>query len=221
MPLTLLSRAEFEGLTVDDLQTHLNITDTTQQVYIASLMEAAIQYCERYVDMDLRTSQWKLTLETFPIWSMYGNYQYSVLSDLPFDNTSYTRPYGWLRMQRIDLLRGTLVSVDEVQYYDVGNNSQTLTENTDYRVLKPTYQHGIIEPITWWLPSYPRIDSVNITFTTAMCPVPEQINQAIRLLVGMWYSNREAMAYGASTVVSYNERAVHCLLDSIKPAFYR
>lgn len=102
---------------------------------------------------------------------------------------------GWVR-----LTVGPFQSLTSVEYYDTENALQTasLTDfeirlDGDFVLIKPKADHV-------WPPAYIRQDAIKITYVAgfgdAATDVPQSIRQAILLMVGHWYENREAVAEG-------------------------
>jgi uncharacterized phiE125 gp8 family phage protein len=96
----------------------------------------------------------------------------------------------------IYLERPPVQSVTSIQYVDTDGSLQTLsaTKYVTDLVSEPcrlTPAYGIIWPFTRW-----QTNAVTITFVAgwaAVNLVPERAKQAIKLLVGHWYRNREAV----------------------------
>lgn len=102
-----------------------------------------------------------------------------------------------------------LASVTSIAYVDANEDSQTLVEDTDYRV--DVYsQPGRIEPIDVWPTTDDRLAAVTITYVAGAATVPERVKQAMHLLVAHWYRNREAVGNAGTEV----PMAVNALLGS-------
>jgi len=122
---------------------------------------------------------------------------------------AYLENFSW----DIELERGEVISVTTVEYY---NDSDVLTtvSSTLYNV-----SGRIIRPIDSW-PSvntdWP--EAVVITFITGYgateADVPEAINQAIKIMIGSWFENRQEVMVG--TVPRAVPFAAHALLDQYK-----
>jgi uncharacterized phiE125 gp8 family phage protein len=100
---------------------------------------------------------------------------------------------GWVR-----LTVGPFQSLTSVEYYDADNALQTATLTDfeirldgDFVLIKPKEDHV-------WPLAYIRQDAIKITYVAgfgdAAADVPENIRLAIRLLVGHFYENREAVS---------------------------
>jgi uncharacterized phiE125 gp8 family phage protein len=90
-------------------------------------------------------------------------------------------------------------SIASVNYLDSDGDSQTVTDYTADIVSEPA---RIQEPESGWPTTDDVINAVwvdiNAGYTSA-ATVPRALKQAILLLVGHWYENREAIAGGAMT----------------------
>lgn len=90
-------------------------------------------------------------------------------------------------------------SVASITYYDVDDVAQSLDVADFY--LYGSEDWAYIEKKDGVLPALrTRLDAITVTFVTgfgAAEDVPENIRQAIRLMVGHWYANRESVVVGA------------------------
>jgi uncharacterized phiE125 gp8 family phage protein len=100
--------------------------------------------------------------------------------------------------------RPPLQSVTSITYYDSGGNLQTLS-TSQYIVITPTRMPGTLQrfPLSWW-PAHQsdRIYPITINWvagysaSNASYPLPPTLRQAMLLLIGWWYLNREAALAG-------------------------
>lgn len=213
--LTQVSQSPFAAVTVADVMTHLNIVDTTWETYLQTLIDAAVDLCERETQTDWRQTTWELVCDQFPIWRSYGWYD-------RYGNQTYSFPWTaefaigrtTQRWQQLDLMRGPLNAVTEITYFDENNDEQTL-DSDQYQTNKPSFLPATLEPVTYWPICYPRPDAVTITFTTGFNPLPARGIQAVKLLVGTWWVQREDLMYGPNTASG----AVGCVVDRLLGTF--
>ncbi|HYJ44090.1 MAG TPA: head-tail connector protein [Xanthobacteraceae bacterium] len=102
-------------------------------------------------------------------------------------------------------------SVTSINYYDAGNVSRLLSD-TLYRLVHAELGPRIARTTSdAWPATVARDDAVTVEFVAGDAPaaVPAPIRQAMLLLVGHWYAQREAVAAGTYAEVPY---AVHALL---------
>lgn len=151
------------------LKEHLRITTTAQDNVLPIYLGAAVEWVELYTSRPLMRQTWRVTLPAFPerTW-------------LP-----YAAPF---------------VAISSVTYYDTANASQTLAssvyavaEDAEPACLRVAY--GQV-----WPSVYDRDDAVTITYTVgaaAAADVPVALRQAVLLLAGHFYENREAVLVSA------------------------
>ena len=70
--LQLVSQTAFTAIVPSDIRSHLNITDSSQDGYIQTLIDAAVLYCERETGLDFRSTTWNLVEGQYPIWANYS-----------------------------------------------------------------------------------------------------------------------------------------------------
>jgi uncharacterized phiE125 gp8 family phage protein len=126
---------------------------------------------------------------------------------------------------KLKLPRPPLQSITSVKYFDAAGVEQTLGA-TNYIVRKPWRQPGTIE----WAPSvvWPDLEldrshPITIRFVAGYggaANVPETIKQAILLLLGHWFENREAQVAAVGMWVQNLEFSVKALLEMEGYGFY-
>jgi len=151
-------------------------TNTTADPYLSTLIQTAREWVERECERALLTQTWELWLDSFPWWRA------PILLSLP-----------------------PIQSITSIKYYDQDLTQQTWA-SSNYLVMAPAgpaAQRAQIVPnagVSWpLLPSFAltqrRPDQVQVRFVTgwtAKSEVPGAIKQAMLLLIGNWYRNREA-----------------------------
>jgi hypothetical protein len=170
------------------------LVNTTGDPLIHSLIVAAREYAERFQSRAFITQQWTLSLDGFPPYnaanvSPIGMPLLELQSGLA---TAFTLdPHADV----IRLPKPPLLSVDAIHYVDVTGVSQLL-DPSQY-VVDPSELRGEIRRaygVSW--PSTRRqAQAVTVLFTCGYggpSAVPERTKQAMKLLVGHWYANREA-----------------------------
>lgn len=151
--------------------------NTTADPELVSWITAARQWVESYTHRACITQIWDLKLDQFPE------------SD-----------------DRIILPKAPLSSVTSITYTDTAGVSQTWSASL-YTVIAPSGPEcapGHIEPAyNEYYPSTRSIpDAVTVRFTAgygAASAVPAGIKSAMKLMIGHWYANREAVNIGNST----------------------
>ena len=162
--LTVTTPPASEPLTVAEAKHNLRVEHDTEDLLIDSLIVAAREYVEVVTGRALISQTLRLTLDRFPASCIY-------------------------------LPRPPLVSVSSVAYVNGVGSTITLTNNTDYRY-DAYSEPGRLEPVTTWPIADERLAAVTITYVAGYADadaVPRTIKQAMHLLIGHWYQNREAV----------------------------
>lgn len=157
-----------EPITTAEAKDHLRVVTDDEDALVASLVKAARQLVERVTNRALVTQTWVLKADCFPTWF-----------EMPLP---------------------PLASVVEITYVDPDGATQTLSSSV-YEV-DTTSEPGRVR-LAYdqdWPSTRAHPQSVSVEF---MCGfgdaegVPETLRQAIRLLVGHFYENREAVGMNA------------------------
>lgn len=184
--ISRLSTTAPEPVTLAEAKLHCRVDAGTEDNLIGALITAAREYCEALTGASLIVSQYRLELSRFP------------------DNAG-----------DIILPRRGVINTISVTYVDASGTVVTLTSGTDYRLVNNLNPPRVRRPYTAATVAWPRAlgidDAVQITFTTTAA-VPATAKQAILLLVGHWYANRESVVTG--TISSELQQTVKALLAS-------
>jgi uncharacterized phiE125 gp8 family phage protein len=174
-----------EPITLSEAKEHLRVTETDEDTLINNLIIAAREYCEEYTGRALAAQ----TVEAY------------------FDYFA----------EKMPLPRPPLVSVTSVKYKDSAGTEVTLTANTDYLVDTDSVIGQIARPYSVNWPSftpYP-INPIKVRYQAGYTSLPKAIHQAILMLIGHWYANREAVGDVGGEVA----KAVTSLLIKYKAAW--
>jgi uncharacterized phiE125 gp8 family phage protein len=178
---------------------HLRIDQDVENDYLSSLIVCARQYVENYTRRSLLTQTWQLFLDHFP------NAMHPV-----FDGWYwvFTRSFEQRKLRyknTIFLEYGPVQAISSVGYTDVTGTPQTLSAGTGYQIsLNGSNQPRLYPPpLQAWPVTQPDLlDAVQITFTAGYGDEPKDIPQpiinAMLLLIGTWYQNRESSVVGAN-----------------------
>jgi len=146
----------------EEVKTHLRIDGTDEDDYIQSLIIAATQYCENFQNRAYVTQTWELWLDEWP------NY---------FE------------------LKAPLISVT-IDYYNTSDTKATVSSSDYYVDTKSSPGRVSLNYSKSW-PST-TLRPINGICVTYVCGygysenVPQNVKQAILLLIGHWFENREA-----------------------------
>lgn len=190
--LSLITAPAVEPITFDEAKAHCRVDVDDDDALISSLIVAARQHVENVTGRQLITATWALTLDCWPCW--------------------------------IDVPRAPLLSTPAVAitYLDTAGATQTLATD-QYRVHAPsgpTAARGTIERAygVSWPSLYGVSNSVTVTFSAGYGASPDTVPQAIRqamlLLIGHWYINRENVITGMTATEL--PQAVNALLAPYK-----
>jgi uncharacterized phiE125 gp8 family phage protein len=182
-----------EPIDRDDVKQHLRIGGGDEDNYLDGLITAARQFVEERTGRQLITATWKETRYRFP-------------------------ECEWT------LDRPDLIGVSSLTYKLASDGTVTTLASTDYTVSTNGHR-GVVVPAfgTSWPGARYEIDAVALTYTSGFgataASVPQAIKQAMLLLIGSWYENREAVMVG--TISKEVEFAVEALLAPYMVGNYR
>lgn len=198
MSLTRVTAPTVDPVILADAKTHLRVTSTDEDSYITGLISAATAALDGdsgALGRALCQQTWDYKIDRFP----YGN-------------------------DPIRLPLPPVQSVTSVTYLDSSGNSQTLATSS-YRVLLGGDWEPRIERefnIPWPVTRQVR-EAVTIRYVAGYAPttdsppdyranVPTAIKQAILLMVGHFYQNRESVIVGARAAAVEIPQGVESLI---------
>ncbi len=167
---------EVEPVDVGTAKAHMHVTASVeaQDTLIGSLITAARRKAEAELGRALITQTWKLYLDTFP-----GN------------------------LGIIKLPYAPLQSVTHIKYYDEESVQQTM-DAEDYQV-DTKDEPGRIKPeedVTWPSVHAWKFNPIEIQYIAGYGDspddVPEEIRQAMLLMIAHWFENREDVVLSGS-----------------------
>jgi len=169
-----ITDSAIEPLTLSDIKLHLRVDGTTEDTAISAYQKAARLFCEDYTGRAFINQTWQLKIDDFPS--------------------------AWQSCDGIvELPRAPLSSVTSVVYLDNEGVSQTLS--TDIYAVDTDSTVGNIH--LKYNQSYPSVrddyHGVTITYVAGYganaASVPEPLIQAIKLLTGHFYEQREPISF--------------------------
>lgn len=186
MGLRLITPPAAEPLTVWDLEHHLKVdlSYVSEQEYVSGLIKAARGYAEGVLQRALVTQTWEMVGDA-----------------LPTDG-------------KISIPRPPLQSVESITLIDSEGAEHTV-DPASY-VVETTETPGRVVRVAgrpWPSVTLRAAGAVRVRFVAGYGgpeAVPERIKQAMTLLIGHWYENREAVVIG--TVVTEIPMTVRALL---------
>jgi len=175
MTLSVVTEAAAEVLTQAEAKDHLRETGNAEDTFIDGLIKAATRYAENYTGSVFVTRTLKWTIDDFPRNS----------------ETALILPSG------------PVESITSIVYTDTDGISQTW-DSGKYLLDKNFYRPRIMPAYNESWPSDVRdqMNAVEITFSagydTDGDDLPEDIKHAIKLIIGHWYENRQAVVMGSN-----------------------
>lgn len=182
-------------LSLAEIRKHLNETanDTDTNVYLTELIMAAAGLCQNRTERAVMLQTREETIDQFPPTASTGEGMI-VLSYPP------------------------IISVESVNYYDLDGTRQTLSESSYTLDNASDRKDGYlaIAPNKKWPQTHRRINAVTVRYVCGheeASAVPYELKQWMRLIIGHWYANREAVtANGVTGTYDY----VETLLDDYR-----
>lgn len=170
MALKLITPPTEEPITLAEAKAHLRVDFTDEDSIISSLITVARSHVEMLTQRALVTQSWRYTLDSFPETM-------PILIPLP-----------------------PLQAVTIFTYVDQNGVTRSLIEGTDFLVDKDS-EPGRITPAPGkeWPDIQQRMNAVTIEFTAGYgtaANVLKPFKQAMLLLMGHWFENREAVVKG-------------------------
>jgi uncharacterized phiE125 gp8 family phage protein len=190
MALKLVTAPANNPLTLDQAKAHLRVDFTDDDLLIAALVDAAVQYCDGpkgFLGRALARQTWDLYLDEFPCrfgsaFHRRGNHCYGAHIDIPLP---------------------PLINVVGVYYLDGAGNEIEIDAGA-YTV-DAVSEPGRVVPVNFSWPTAAHVpNAVRIRFTagyvTSDSPpadnVPKPIVAAMLMYIGDLYANRETMLTG-------------------------
>lgn len=177
-------------VSLDAARRNSRIDTTDDDTRLTELIRAATAYIEKHTDTGLITQTLSWKMDKFPACSK------------------------WLYLPS-----WPVQSIVSVSYTDSNNAAQTISPST-IALRNPTEGRARIARQNWeaWPAVKDTPDCVDIRFTVGFgsteASVPDAYKQAILLLVGHWYENREAIGNVGNEIAF----AVQALIETLRDA---
>lgn len=182
MAIRRISEPDVEPVSLDEAKEHLNVEHDEKDDLIESYISAARAYLENWCHIVIAESEWELTLDSFP-------------------------------EEGISLTRFPLISVTSIKYDDEDGAEQTL--GTSNYTVDASGAFGWVVPIEdGWPGVISAINAVRVRFMAGwandsnVSTAPPELKQAIKLLVGHFYDNREAVGPGSLAALPFAVEAL-------------
>jgi hypothetical protein len=209
MRSALITPPTDEPITLAEAKRHLRVDHDAEDADILDLIKAARERIEAEVDRALITQTRDLVLDGWPYGGGYYNRAIRQRGEGP----------GWLPSVGgcpIEVPWPPLQSVASITYVGTDGNPHVLDPD-QYQVSAGT--PGRIVPVfgVIWPTTQNRPDALTVRCVVgygAADAVPAAARQALKLLIGHWYANREAVVTG--TIATELPQAVKSLLATLK-----
>lgn len=197
MSLTLVAAPAAEPVSLAEAKAHCRVTSPDEDGLIGGYLMAARVHAEGYTRRAFVTQSWDLALDgCWPRQVSAGS-----------GRSCY----------RIELPKAPVQSVTSIKYTDMAGALQTLAAD-QYRVARINQERAeaYVEPAYGiaWPGVRQQSETIVVRFVCGyepeLNPFPDPLRQAILLLVGHWYENREAVNVG--NIVNEMPLAVEALL---------
>ena len=198
--LTRQTSPAVEPVTVAEAKAHLRVDVSDDDAYIGTLVTAAREWCEQYLDRTLVNTQWVMRFDSFP----------------PDGTQDIELPRPPMSMA------GTTTAVSLTFTSETGGtqafstNSFRVDRNATPGAVKTLYGQT-------WPPHLMDDNAVSVTwwagYGSAGSSVPAAVRHAILMLVGNWYENRSTVLVGS--ISKQLEFAVESLLSSHRWGSYQ
>jgi len=185
MALVLVTGPATEPVSKEDAKAHLRVDGTDDDAYITALIVTARRHVEAILRRALMPQTWKLVLDSWP------------------DDV-------------LKLPKPPLTSVSSVAYLDEDGESQTFA-SANY-VVDTNSEPGrltLAKGASWPSGELYTLGAVQIQFVAGYADadaVPQEYKQAILLLAGHFYENREAVVAAQGANIQELPMAVQALL---------
>lgn len=162
MGLRPLTSPVAEPVTLAEAKAHLRVTHSDDDAYITRLISAARAHIEDDINRALATRSMLLTLDSFPCDAI-----------------------------RLDF--GPVLSVASVKYDDVDGNEQSVLA-ADYYLDNANNPAWLVPAEDGWSTTLTAAGAVRVEYIAGWDSgmTPPGLIQALLMLVGEWYDNREA-----------------------------
>jgi uncharacterized phiE125 gp8 family phage protein len=197
--LTRQTSPAVEPVTVAEAKAHLRVDVSDDDTYIGTLITAAREWCEQYLDRTLVNTQWVMRFDSFPPDGTQD-------IELPRPPMSLAGTTTAVSLTFTSETGGT--QAYSTASFRVDRNSTPGAVKTLYgQTWPPHLMDDNAVSVTWWA-----------GYGSAGSSVPAAVRHAILMVVGILYEKRAAAESGSLNEVPFG---VKSLLDSQRWGSYR
>lgn len=172
-----------EPVTLDEVKLSMRVDIDDDDALITDLIQTARLYIEGVTGVSMMTQTWVMYLDRFPRDNAY-------------------EMWPWMTLPSTILLpRSPVQSVGSIVWTDTNLTPHTVSSSVYLTDLVSRFPRISPVPNQSWgqittsAPVIPQQNSVQVTFVAGYASqgvVPQTLKLAVKLLVGLWYQNREA-----------------------------
>jgi hypothetical protein len=206
--LTVVVAPAVEPVELATIKAHLRVDHDLDDDYIAGLVAAARELVESRTGRALVTRTLELALDGFPAG---GGYWYRRNRECPTLENFLPTAGG-----PIPLPTPPLDAVESISYLDADGVTTRVLDPSTYRVSRSDPASVRPAPGQSWPATSAEPESLTIRYRAGWpaANVPARAKQAVLMLVGHWYENREAVLTG--TISSELPQAFETLIGSLR-----
>lgn len=198
--LTRQTGPSVEPVTLAEAKAHLRVDTSDDDAYIGTLITAAREWVEEYLDRTLVHTQWVMRLDRFPVDST---------ADIELPRPPVVSSGTATSVAVAYTLEDGTTATYSTNLFRVDRASTPGAVKTNYAQTWPPHrQDDNSVSVTWWAGYGPSGTSV-----------PAAIRHAMLMLVGHWYEARSSVLTGS--ISKEIEFGVKSLLDSQRWGSYR
>ena len=198
--LTRQTGPSVEPVTLAEAKAHLRVDTSDDDAYIGTLITAAREWVEEYLDRTLVHTQWVMRFDRFPVDST---------SDIELPRPPVVSSGTATSVTVAYTLEDGTTATYSTSLFRVDRASTPGAVKTNYAQTWPPHrQDDNSVSVTWWAGYGPSGTSV-----------PAAIRHAMLMLVGHWYEFRSSVLTGS--ISKEIEFGVKSLLDSQRWGSYR
>lgn len=189
-----------EPVTLAEAKAHLRVDTSDDDAYIGTLITAAREWCEQYLDRTLVHTQWVMRFDRFPVDST---------ADIELPRPPVVSSGTATSVTVAYTLEDGTTATYSTSLFRVDRASTPGAVKTNYAQTWPPHrQDDNSVSVTWWA-----------GYGSSGTSVPAAIRHAMLMLIGFWYENRSTVLIGS--ISKQLEFAVESLLSSQKWGSYR
>lgn len=207
MALELVTAPATEPITVAEAKAFLHVSSSAEDSLVTALIVAARRYVENYTKRALITQTWRLWLDQFPIEPRTGGEMWDGVREEPIS-------FSYQAKRFIEIPKAPVSAVSSISTFD-DDDTETTYASSNYIVdTVSQLPRVVLKTGSTWPVDLRPANAIKITFTAgygAASAVPDDIKQAMYLLIGHWFENRQAVLTG--TISAEIEHSVQALLQ--------